>query len=49
MENFYEKTLIITFKHPILTSLRLILSLKNYNINKEFKNFHKKISINNKS
>ena len=46
---FMKKLLILTFKYPILTSLRLILSLKNYNKNKEFKNFHKKISINNNS
>jgi glycosyltransferase involved in cell wall biosynthesis len=38
---FLKRLLILTFKYPTLTSLRLILALKNYNIHKAFKNFHK--------
>jgi len=38
---FIKKFLILMVKYPILTSSRLILSFKNYNINKAFKNFHK--------
>jgi glycosyltransferase involved in cell wall biosynthesis len=37
---FFKKLLILAANYPLLTSLRLFIALKNYSINKAFRDFH---------